>query len=431
MAMASFAYFALFNAFAGYLVWGWAGLIAINYYTYGVAASLPWVQIFAILTLILLVLGKDEQRVRFEPNQTASLLILFGIHGFFCAVLAYPGLERNWELYGNVLKTTLFCLLMPILATNRSRIHALVVMIAIAISFHGVLDGLKFLLNAGDYRAQVIAKFGDNNDLGLVLLMALPLIYYLYEYSSHRLVRLGFMGAIPLTVLAIVSTNSRGALLGLVALSLWLVLISSKKIKGLLVVVVLGTMLLQLAPSSWTERMDTIKTAEEDGSFMGRVTAWKVSSAIAVEHPFFGGGFRAVQSHPVWDAFKDSPGLLGFVDTPALERSGVAAHSIWFEVLGDTGFIGFFLFVFLILNAFLTRREVWRLVRAGDGREKWAGDLADMLGGALLVYVVSGSLLSAAYFELPYLVYMLLETLKLYLRRLERTESVTRSKHAR
>jgi probable O-glycosylation ligase (exosortase A-associated) len=291
------------------------------------------------------------------------------------------------------------------------------VMIAIALSFHGVLDGLKFLVNAGDYKAQVIAKFGDNNHLGLVLLMALPLIYYLFEYSSLRLVRLGFLCAIPLMVLAVVATNSRGALLGLVAIATWLVLNSTKKIKGLVVVAVFGSMMLYLAPDSWSERMDTIGSAEQDSSFMGRVAAWKVSSAIAVQHPVFGGGFRAVQSHPVWDSFVGSPGLLGFVETPVLSRSGVAAHSIWFEVLGDTGFIGFFLFVALVANAFLTRRAVWRLVNARGGQDKWAGDLADMLGASLLAYVVSGSLLSAAYFELPYLCFMLLETLKLFLLR--------------
>ena len=247
--------------------------------------------------------------------------------------------------------------------------------------------------------------------------MALPLIYYLYEYSSLRLVRLGFLGAIPLMVLAVVATNSRGALVGLVAVGIWLVLNSTKKIKGLLIVAFLGSMMLYLAPDSWSERMDTIGSAEQDSSFMGRVAAWKVSSAIAVEHPVFGGGFRAVQSHPVWDAFVDKPGLLGMIETPVLSRSGVAAHSIWFEVLGDTGFVRFFLFVALVANAFLTRRAVWRLVKAQGGEDKWAGDLADMLGAAVLAYVVSGSLLSAAYFELPYICFMLLETLKLYLMR--------------
>lgn len=407
----------LLSPFAGYLLWGWAGLIALNDYLYGFMVPLPYVQVFAIATLLALALGREPGLRRVESNPTSALLLLFVAHGFLVALLAFAGLERNWELYGNVLKTALFCLLMPLIVTNRFRVHAVVVMIALAVSFHGALDGLKFIATAGAHKAQPIPRFGDNNHLAVVLLMVLPLLYYLRQYAAHRLARLGFTLALPLTVLAVVATSSRGALVGLFAVALWLVLKSRKKIAGVVVVLLCGVLVLQLAPEKWSERMGTIQSAQQDQSFMGRVTAWKVSSAIAVDHPVFGGGFRALQSHPVWDRYKDRPGLLGAVDTPVLARSGVAAHSIWFEVLGDQGFVGFFLFVALIVNAFMTRRAVWRLVRNNGPAERWAGDLADMLGAALLAYAVAGSLLSAAYFELPYVCFMLLEVLKQLQRR--------------
>lgn len=398
--------------FAGYLLWGWAGLIAINYYLYGFMVGVAYVQAFAIVTLVALMMKREPSLQPFQPNRTTVLLGLFVAHGLMVALLAYPGLERNWELYGNLSKAALFCLLMPMLATSRFRIHALVVMVALGVSFHGALDGLKFIASGGAHNAQAIKRFGDNNHLALILLMVIPFLYYLYRYSTRTLVRYGFAAALPLTVLAIVATNSRGALIGLFAIAVWVVLKSRKKLLGLVVVGLCVFMVVQLAPSQWTSRMETIQTADQDESFMGRVTAWKVSSAIAVAHPVFGGGFRAVQSHPVWDAYKHSPGLLGFVDTPTLSRSGVAAHSIWFEVLGDQGFVGLFLFMALLINGFFTRREVWKLVRRNGTQEQWAGDLADMLGAALLAYVVSGSLLSAAYFELPYVCLMLIETLK-------------------
>lgn len=403
---------ALLSPFAGYLLWGWAGLIALNYYLYGFMAGQAYVQIFAIATLFALTLGRDRQMRKFEPNRTSTLLLLFVVHGLLVALLAYPGLDRNWELYGNVVKTALFCLLMPLIVVNRFRVHAMVVMIALAVSFHGALDGLKFIASAGGHNAQSIKRFGDNNHLAVVLLMVLPLLYYLRQYARNRLVHLGFTAALPLTVLAVVATHSRGALVGLFALALWLVLKSRKKLGGVVVVVLCAVLVVQLAPQEWSERMGTIQSAEADKSFMGRVTAWNVSSAIALENPVFGGGFRALQSHPVWNRFKDSEGLLGALNPPQLERSGVAAHSIWFEVLGDQGFVGLLLFVALIVNAFMTRRHVWRLVYQNGLGERWAGDLADMLGASLLAYVVAGSLLSAAYFELPYVLFMLMEVLR-------------------
>lgn len=403
---------AFMSPFAGYLLWGWAGLIAIKFYLYGFMTGVGFVQLFAIVTLLALALKREPALQRFKPNRTIVLLALFLVHGLLVALLAYPGLERNWELFGNVAKTALFCLLMPMLASNRFRVHALVVMVALAVSFHGALDGLKFIASGGGHNAQAIQSFGDNNHLALVLLMVLPFLYYLYRHSASQLARYGFLAALPLTVLAIVATHSRGALLGLFAIGVWIVLKSRKRLLGMVLVGLCALMVVQLAPQQWSSRMETIQTADEDASFMGRVAAWKVSSAIAVAHPVFGGGFRALQSHRVWDDHKGSQGLLGFVDTPVLNRSGVAAHSIWFEVLGDQGFVGLFLFVALLVNGFLTRRAVWKLVRQNGPRQQWAGDLADMLGAALLAYVVSGSLLSAAYFQLPYVCLMLLETLK-------------------
>ena len=42
----------------------------------------------------------------------------------------------------------------------------------------------------------------------------------------------------------------------------------------------------------------------------------------------------------------------------------------------------------------------------------WASDLSDMLAGSLIVYIIGGALLSAAYFDLPYMIIMLMEVLK-------------------
>lgn len=410
--MLASVYLAINSVFISYLLWGWAGLVAINYYLYGFMMGVPYVQIYALMTTILIFAKKDAGLQKFEYNRTIILMVIFVAHGFLSALFAYPGLDRNWELFGNVIKTILFCLLMPMIVGSRFRIHAVILVIALGTSFHGVLDGLKLIVSGGSHNAQPIQKFGDNNHLALIFLMILPFLYYLYQFSTRKIVRLGFLMGLLLMVLAVVATHSRGALVGLLAVALWVILKSQKKFIGVVLVSLCAVMVLQLAPDSWSQRMETIQTADEDASFMGRVTAWKVSSAIAVAHPWVGGGFRAVQSRPVWDQFKDSPGLLGFIETPVLSRSGVAAHSIWFEVLGDQGVVGLLLFVLLVINVFITRSEIWKLVKKNGPPADWAGTMADMVGASMLAYVVAGSLLSAAYFELPYICMILMESIK-------------------
>ncbi|MDR3368502.1 putative O-glycosylation ligase, exosortase A system-associated [Rhodoferax sp.] len=399
------------STFTAYLLWGWAGLISLNAYLYGFMVSVPYVQLYAIITLVSLILRKDTNLEKFKFNRTSILFTIFAVHGFLCAIFAYPGLVSNFEILGNIVKTVLFCVLMPLFVTKRLRLHVIVTMVALAISFHGITDGLKFLASGGAHNARGIPKFGDNNHFALVLVMVLPVLLYLTQYSALKFVRIGFFGVMMLTVLAVVATGSRGGLIGMFAAATWLLLKSRRKFMGVMVIATCSLLVVQLAPATWSSRMKTIESAETDNSFMSRVTAWKVSSAIAVANPVFGGGFQAVQSYTVWAQFKDSPGLLGFIDTPQT-RSGVAAHSIWFETLGDLGFVGFFIFLIMLINAFITLKEINRLTKTAGDSYRWAADLANTLSASMFVYMISGSALSAAYFEIPYFLMMLMEVIK-------------------
>lgn len=405
------------NAFAGYLLWGWAGLMSVGAYLYGSMKGLPYAQIFALTTLASLILWRDQQRQPISLNRTLMWMSIFLAQGFMAALFAYPDLDRNWELFGNLAKTIFFCALMPILATSRLRIHAIVIMLGIAVSFHGMLDGLKFIASAGRHKAEGIDKFGDNNQFALMLVMVIPLLIYLFRYSEKRIVRWGCGVVGLLTVLAVVATQSRGGLLGLFILAAWIVIKGRHKAGGLLAIALATVLVTQLAPKEWNTRMHTLQNVEEDASFLGRVVAWKVSSAIALHNPVFGGGFRAVQSEAVWDRFYGAASLLDFIDTPRLKRSGVAAHSIWFEVMGDLGLVGFLLFLALLINALLTWRAITKLVRLNPVDALWASDLTDLLALVLVLYMVCGSALSAAYFEMPYIVMMLLEVIKQHLLR--------------
>jgi probable O-glycosylation ligase (exosortase A-associated) len=165
--------------------------------------------------------------------------------------------------------------------------------------------------------------------------------------------------------------------------------------------------------------MNTIGSANEDDSMMGRVAAWKISSAIALANPVFGGGIHAVEIAKVWKTFMDAPNLLWFVQglgMNVLEADGRAAHSIYFETMGDLGFVGFGLFIALLINALMTGREVIHIATKAGPDMRWALDLAYAIMISVVAYSVGGALLSAAYFELPYILFMLLEVMKRQMR---------------
>lgn len=283
------------NVFGAYLLWCWFGLIAIQGYLYGFMRLVPTVQIFALIALLLLLLGKDKEKLPFKANGTSLLMVIFAAHCVLSATFAYPGLARNWELCINVLKTLLFCLVMPLVTTRRYRFHALLVIVTIGVSFHGLIDGLKFLASGGSHRAIGNFKYGDNNHFAMLLIMSLPLLLYLYQYSKNKLARLGFVGVFFVTTLAVVATASRGGLIALLAVGGWLALISRRRLRYLFMLILAGVLIISFAPESWTNRMGTIESADQDTSFMGRVIAWKRASAIALDYPVLGAGFHAGQ----------------------------------------------------------------------------------------------------------------------------------------
>lgn len=404
---------AISNTFLAYLVWAWAGLVTLNSYAYGFLRTFPIVMVFALITLFLVAVRKEPGKAKFKLTSGTIIYILLSLHAFLCALTAYEGLPRNWEIFSDLVKTLIFCALMPLLVTSRLRIQVMVLMIVMGFSIHGVLDGLKYLVSAGGHNARGVAKFGDNNYLAMALTMILPLVIYLYRYSERALMRFGLLGIGVLLVLAIVATNSRGGLLALVVVVGWQVLQSRRKVAGLAVSVACVSLVLLTAPASWFDRMNTMKEAENDQSFMVRVAVWKKSTAIALEHPVTGGGFYAVQSDATYVKFRDAQGLLGFIATP--DPGQFAAHSIYFQVMGDMGFVGFFIYFILFLSLFLNRLRIIRMAREVGPNADWARDLANCLAGSTIAFLVGGALLSAAYLEIPFLIVGLMEVIRLRL----------------
>jgi probable O-glycosylation ligase (exosortase A-associated) len=76
-------------------------------------------------------------------------------------------------------------------------------------------------------------------------------------------------------------------------------------------------------------------------------------------------------------------------------------HSIYFEVMGEHGFIGFGMFILLAVFAWLRANQVIRECKR-DPERKWAADLAGMIQVSLVAYGAGGAFLGLAYFDLTY-----------------------------
>jgi probable O-glycosylation ligase (exosortase A-associated) len=388
---------ALWSAHVGVLLWIWVALVSPNERLYGFLVGIPFNKIAAGLTLAVLFLNREKKK--FYLDATVVLIILLAIIGSASAYFAIVPSDDGNDLYQKMIKEFLLAFLIMALMWSRHRIHMTVVMLCLAIGFTSVIEGLEYAVSAGGHKIIGTGAIGDNNSIALAALLIVPPLFYLARYSALRQMRIGFIAALCVSLITVVGTFSRGGVIGLGVLFVFFVINSRNKLPSIAVALLAVTVIWFTASDDWTSRIDTIKDAGDNSSFLGRVVAWKISTLIAFDSPLFGGGFHAVQRYPVWDHYAPLlRTMLTSIATPEPDVFPHAAHSIYFEVLGDLGFAGLVLFLLVLAVAMFNCSSIVRKTKRHP-ELVWAGDLARMLQISLIVYMVSGAALSMAYFE--------------------------------
>jgi probable O-glycosylation ligase (exosortase A-associated) len=118
---------------------------------------------------------------------------------------------------------------------------------------------------------------------------------------------------------------------------------------------------------------------------------WRFSYNIALARPLVGGGLGASEDGTVFNTYSND-----------YLESGRAAHSIYFQVLGDHGFAGLLIFLSL-LGAVWRQCAVVKKRAAGRPELAWAVDLATMIQVSWAGYMAAGAALSMAYYDLAYI----------------------------
>ena len=173
--------------------------------------------------------------------------------------------------------------------------------------------------------------------------------------------------------------------------------------------------------------MDSTAQAGTDSSFMQRVVQWKVLTLMALDHPILGGGIISNLYKPIWQPYAARlAGTLTFIHTPDPDTPH-ASHSIYFQILGETGFPGLFLFL-LLFTVSLRRAKAIRNDARGKPEWSWAGDLATAIRLSLLMYMITGAALPIPYFETPYLLMACISALRWIQLQGDQAPEVTASK---
>jgi probable O-glycosylation ligase (exosortase A-associated) len=215
--------------------------------------------------------------------------------------------------------------------------------------------------------------------------MALPLANYLRTQSRVWPIKLILGCGILLTLVSIIGSYSRGALIALGVLAIAVFLRTRRKFLYLGLALGFGALVLNFMPQEFWDRANTIQSSDTDASFQDRVMSWHVAYDYARDHFPFGAGFYGPQLKGVYNAY--FPGA-----------SPHAAHSIYFQVLGENGFVGLAIYLALLLGTFLKSASIMRQTR-GRPELRWCYELARMIQLSLLCFCVGGAALSMAYYD--------------------------------
>ena len=386
----------LWSAHVGVLLWVWVALISPGEQLYGFMVGVPYNKIVAICTLAVLVLNREKKA--FYLDSVLCLLAILTFSSTISALGSIVDSAEGWDLFNKFIKIMLLAFVISGVMWSQHRMTMLVVVICLGYGFEAVSQGGQLLATAGGHKVEGTGSVGDNNSLAVAILMIVPLLYYLMQYARPRLSRLVYLGTLVMSILAVMATYSRGGFIGLVVVALMFLKNSGRKLRGLFLIAIFGVLIVVAAPASWYDRLNTLNNTGEDSSFMERVTVWKVSTLIALDHPLFGGGFHAVQTWPVWTKYIPQLPRLDFITTPPPDPTPRAAHSTYFEILGDLGFVGLGTFLSILGISVINCSRIRRLAR-GRLDLVWAADMAQMIQISLVVYAVTTIALSMGYFE--------------------------------
>ncbi len=384
--------FALSRPHVGILLWTWIGLMNPHKLTWGFAYNMPFGVISGLATLVAMVVSREPKRLPLQPPVIALILL-----ACWMAVTTTFSINTNHALgqWEKVFTIQVFIFIMLMVMQTRERIQWLVWVSALSIAFFGIKGGLYTLMGGGGYVLGPPGGFTQGNtEISLALTMAVPLLWYLTLQSNNAWVKLALKAAIVLTAIAVIGSYSRGGLLAILGMSVFLWFKSRKKIAISLIVLMMIPAMLSFMPDTWFEKMATIETYKQDSSAMGRINAWGFATNLAQDRPFTGGGFGAFTRE---NFYKYAPIPEDFHD----------AHSIWFEMLGEHGFIGLLLFIGVWVTAWRVGNRVIALTK-GNEALRWARDLAAMIQVSLIGYFVGGSFLGLAYWDFPYVLMALL-----------------------
>lgn len=377
----------LMRPHVGIIMWVWVSIMNPHRLTWSYAFDMPIAMIIGAATITAFVFSRESKKMAWDPI-TVILLIYVLWTGVTTIFAIEPDIAfKKWLQFN---KSMLMVFLTIIIMRTPERTKALIWITVLSVGFFSIKGGIFTVLTGGKYTVwgPVHSGWGANNSFAVAVLMVAPLMHYLAVTAQNKWVKYGMYASFGLSLVAVVGTYSRGALVALLAMLITYWWKSRRKFAVASLLIIATIFAFPLMPDKWFDRMETIETYEKDASAMGRLAIWGFSLELAAKKPIMGGGFKVFEGRKAYDMLNSS-----------IRKRNV--HSIYFEALGEHGVVGLILFLLLGITGLRTATWIERQARGHPELTK-EGVLARMLKVSLIAYATGGIFLNIGNLDLYY-----------------------------
>ncbi|MEK6638715.1 MAG: putative O-glycosylation ligase, exosortase A system-associated [Pseudomonadota bacterium] len=380
-------------------------IVAPQRLTYMLLNTVPISLIAVSLAIGGWLLIDDKRDTRIAPRQFLMIVLL--LYCWVTTTQADFPIEAA-EKWSWVWKALAFAIFLPLTLRTRLRIESLGLFMVLSAATIIIVGGIKTIGSGGGYgglNLMVTNNTGlyESSIISCVAIAIIPLILFLMRYGTifptDWRVKLFAYALCFACLLMPIGTEARTGLICVVVLGALMLRHTKRRFLYIMMAGILAVSAIPFLPSSFSNRMDTIKNYKSDSSASTRIEVWKWTWEYVKEHPF-GGGFNAYLQNKIryeTVSVDEAGGVATQEETLILDKAR-AYHSAYFEMLGEQGFPG--LFIWLVIQTIgLFRMEAIRrkYQNYADEGEQWIGRLAEALQHGQIIYLVGALFVGIAF----------------------------------